>query len=250
MINLSHLPADLADMVRGASYGSIDIGDTKDTVIRFDKDGETCFLKMGKINPEAYRERDMLIWLKGKLPVPDVLYWGEADGEFYQLTTAAAGKMADEQQHDVIPALADGLLQFQNIDISACPLSNRLEQRLEAALYNIENDLVDLEDFADNGRFATPIELYDYLVRNKPDEELCLTHGDYCLPNIFIENGKATGFIDMGRGGVSDKCQDIAICVRSSRKLGDNAENLLFEHLGIKPDWDKVDYYILLDELF
>ena len=26
--------------------------------------------------------------------------------------------------------------------------------------------------------------------------------------------------------------------------------NLLFEELGMAPDWDKIRYYVLLDELF
>ena len=225
---------------------------------RISKGNDTWYLKTGEMNPEAYREYDMLQWLHNKLPVPEVLYWYEDTHTFHLLTSSAVGTMActerglSSSEEDVVAALADGLLQFQGVDISLCPITNCLEQRLEAALYNIEHDLVDMDDFAENGRFDTPMSLYNYLMKNKPDEELCLTHGDYCLPNIFITGTKATGFIDMGRGGIADKYQDIALCVRSLRynTFGRNDNNLLFRHMGLAPDWDKIDYFILLDELF
>lgn len=100
------------------------------------------------------------------------------------------------------------------------------------------------------------MDLYHWLIENKPSEELCFTHGDYFLPNIFIDGNFVTGFIDLGRAGIADKWQDIALCVRS---IGYNLRNcdgkdryvdMLFEHLKIEPDWEKINYYILLDELF
>ena len=45
---------------------------------------------------------------------------------------------------------------------------------------------------------------------NKPKEELALSHGDYCLPNVFFKDGKVSGFIDLGASGVADKYLDIA----------------------------------------
>ena len=53
---------------------------------------------------------------------------------------------------------------------------------------------------------------------------------------------------------------DIALCYRSLKHNFDGTyggkvyedfnPELLFEKLGIEPDWDKLKYYILLDELF
>ena len=95
-----------------------------------------------------------------------------------------------------------------------------------------------------------------------------MSHGDYCLPNLFGVGERVTGFIDLGRSGVGDKWCDIAICFRSlnhnysgkyqkkyQEKYQKKAnmvydEMLLFRELGIKPDWEKIKYYILLDELF
>ena len=87
-----------------------------------------------------------------------------------------------------------------------------------------------------------------------------LSHGDFCLPNLFIGNGKITGFFDLGRSGIADAYQDIALCYcslhhnlngRYGGKLNPNADAaILFDALGIRPDWEKIRYYILLDELF
>ena len=36
-----------------------------------------------------------------------------------------------------------------------------------------------------------------------------LLHGDYCLPNIILNDWKFSGFIDVGNGGVGDRHIDL-----------------------------------------
>ena len=36
-----------------------------------------------------------------------------------------------------------------------------------------------------------------------------LIHGDYCLPNVMLDNWKFSAFIDVGNGGVGDKHIDL-----------------------------------------
>lgn len=61
------------------------------------------------------------------------------------------------------------------------------------------------------------------------------------------------GVINLGRAGVADKWQDIALCVRCLRhNLGSKSEpcvKLLFELPGLEPDWEKIHYYNILGEL-
>ena len=46
-----------------------------------------------------------------------------------------------------------------------------------------------------------------------PPEDLVFTHGDYCLPNLMIHNGRLSGYMDLGYAGVGDRYLDF---VRSS----------------------------------
>ena len=160
--------------------------------------------------------------------------------------------------------LANGLKALWAVDIKDCPADWRLDHKLAQAEYNVKNGLVDVDNvepdtFGPKG-FRDPEHLLDWLMTHRPTEEPTLSHGDFCLPNIFGEGDRVTGFIDLGRTGVADKWCDIALCCRSLRWNFDGVyggkpypgydNGLLFRELGISPDWEKIRYYILLDELF
>ena len=80
------------------------------------------------------------------------------------------------------------------------------------------------------------------------------------MPNIFLGDGQVSGFIDLSRAGAGDKWNDIALCYRSLKHnfsgmyggkiYEDFNADKLFETLGIEPDWEKIKYFLLLDELF
>ena len=150
-----------------------------------------------------------------------------------------------------------------SVDISDCPCAKRIEDKLTEAEYLVKNDLVDVEDaepdtFGENG-FESPKALLDWLKENKPAPEPVLSHGDFCLPNSVLDSGKVSGVLDIGDMGIGDKWNDIAICYRSLKHNFDGTyggkvypdfdADMLFEKLGIAPDWEKIRYYILLDEL-
>jgi len=140
-----------------------------------------------------------------------------------------------------------------------------VSEKLIQAKYKIENDLVDIDNFEPetNGYegFVGVSDLYDYLDQNRPAEDFVFSHGDFCLPNVFVSCRETTGFLDWGNGGIADRWQDIALCVRSLRHNHmeysgydeddyQKYKTLLFHELGIVPDEEKIRYYILLDELF
>jgi len=266
---LPAFPADLIELVSGYICAKDRIGCSSAGVFRYEQGNDAFYLKIAEISDEIRRERDLLVWLKNKVPVPDIMYYTEQDGYAFMAVTKADGFMAcdfsedeDGEQEKVhepiaqtVKLLADALYMLHSLDVQECPIKNTLDHKLTTALYNIEHDLIDMEDFEESNNFDSPMELYHWLVENRPPEELCFTHGDFCLPNIFIDGESITGFIDLGRGGIADKWQDIALCVRSLRyNLHDTEQqkyiDLLFTHLGIEANEEKINYYILLDELF
>lgn len=260
------LPKSISKKIEGKNLTLDTLGASDSSVYIFDE----SVLKIEKTGDNANREAEALQWLCGKLPVPQVLAFAQENGLNYLLMSKMHGTMAcdaftDDAVDIAVTALADGLKRLWSIDISDCPFDSRLPKRLTQAKYNIENGLVDTDDFEPNtlgeNGFADLDALYDFLETHQPPEDLVFTHGDYCLPNIFTENGKTVGFIDLGKAGIADRWQDIALCVRSLQyNLCDlcalpydvflKAKNRLYSLLHMEEDAEKLRYYILLDELF
>ena len=226
-------------------------------------------LKVCECSQEAENERNMLIWLQGKLPVPEIIEFEQVNGYSCLLMRRCLGNMACDKSFMAQPELLCTLLtntlrQMWSIDCKGCPTDCSLSQKLCIAEYNVSNGLVDVNDaepetFGENG-FSSPERLLYWLLENKPDEEPVFSHGDFCLPNIFFDKNGLSGLIDLGRAGIADRWCDIALCYRS---LKDNysgrysgqiqtyfEEAHIFDALELRPDWDKLRYYVLLDELF
>lgn len=259
------LPENIRKLVNITDSRTEDIGKSGASVLMFrDK-----VLKIEERGEEAEHEIQVMEWLDGKLPVPKVIYQEKQDGMQYFLMSKVPGEMSCSEGYlqaaeKLVNILAEGLQMLWKVDLADCPFTCGLDQKLRMAAYNVEHGLVDVEDtqpetFGENG-FESPQKLLDWLAQNRPEEDLVFSHGDFCLPNIFIQNGKISGFIDLGQAGAADRYQDIALCYRSLQnnlagKYGGRAyesvrPELLFEKLGLKPDWEKIKYYILLDELF
>jgi kanamycin kinase/aminoglycoside 3'-phosphotransferase-3 len=214
-------------------------------------------------------------WLSGKLPVPEIKYFGEYDGQCYLLMTALKGYAAGtydkvhEPHENTIKLLADGLKMIQSVDISDCPFAVSHDVKFKHAVHNIGDKFDNKLGFIENAReywfedkyFETPAKLHNWLLKNKlqssqKQEEICFSHGDYGLPNIVIDGDNLTGIIDMSEGGISYKWHDIAICVRSigyhSRTVDERNKltELFFKYLGVTPDREKINYYIWLHRMF
>lgn len=226
---------------------------------------ENLYLKMtdSRYKGTTYdveREKDMMLWLKGKLPVPEVLYFEQYGSWNFLLMSEVDGVMCSEEYEihknpkKIIELYAECIKLFQSIDSSDCPFNNNTDNRLTELDYLLNNDLadVDCENWEEDTPFKEPRELYDFLKTNKPSEELVFSHGDLGDSNILVRNNKISGFIDLGRSGKADRWYDIAFCIRSIRDdIGEEKYvKLFFELLGIEPDWEKIKHYILLDELF
>ena len=248
----------------GTDYTIDQIGMSSASVLLFPKQ----VLKIQEVGEEARREVQVMEWLRGKLPVPEVICYEEKEGKSYLLMSRLPGQMVCEKDYmknpeHLVSVLAEGLTMLWRTDLADCRFDSSIEKKLQMAAYQIDRGLVDLdnvepETFGEGG-FQNPEKLLEWLIQNKPKEEYVLSHGDFCLPNIFAKDGRISGFIDLSKMGYGDKYQDIALCYRSLKhnmegRYGGEWKSFhpdkLFDALHIRPDWDKIRYYILLDELF
>lgn len=202
--------------------------------------------------------KEKLEWLQGKLPVPEVLYYHKDDANEYLLLSEIQGINASDKSYEadlplVMELLASGLKALHSVRIEDCSFNQKLEVKLKEAKRRVENGLVDEEDFDEIRKGLKAKYLYKELVLSKPqNEDLVFIHGDYCLPNIILDKGKVSGFIDMGRAGVADRYQDLALALRSiSANFGREHIPLFLKKYGlIEIDERKIDYYQLMDEFF
>lgn len=210
---------------------------------------------------DVEREKDVMLWLAGKLPVPEVLHFEQHENQKFLLMreiNGEAGYAYSQRVRDpqtMIRIYSEGIRLCQSISVSDCPFVSDIDHRLNELNYLLQHNLADIdaEHWEDDTPFQDPHDLYTFLKTHKPSEELVFSHGDFGDSNIFIVNHHISGFIDLGRSGKADRWYDIAFCVRSiQHDMGNDQKHLslFFNLLELEPDWEKIRYYILLDELF
>jgi len=261
------LPNDIWEYVGNQKYEINDVGMSESEVRIYDK----YVLKIQPENEETDNEYLMVNWLNHQIPIPSIPVYSKKDGFAYTLMTKVEGDMLCTKEYMkepevIIKMVAQAIKKLWEIDVKNCPhKTSRLVNRIKAAEFNVANGLVDIdnvepETFGTEG-FKNPEELLKWLKCNRPKEDIVLTHGDFCLPNIFVKDGNISGFIDLGKMGPADRWQDIAIAIRSlehnfngkytdGQKIFDFKPEMLIDELGITWNEQKYRYYILLDELF
>ncbi len=247
------------EFIKNAKINDISIGCSGDSLKEVVKADGTYYIKVAKSN-KLDKEYFMFNYLKDKSLAPEVIHFNYDGKESTLITKKLDGDMIccdeifDDMYH-VIDLAADAIKILESIDISSCPFYNNLDIKLATAKYNIDNNLVTTIDMNEENqkRFGSVEKLYEYLINNKiKEEKLCFSHGDLSIPNIFYKDERITGFVDLGDSGIADMWYDIAILVKSLRRNyeTDEAEEYLFKKLNIKPNYEAIEYYILLTELF
>jgi aminoglycoside phosphotransferase len=198
------------------------------------------------------------LWLEGKFPIPKIIFYEQlGDFEFLCLTELQ-GKTLEYyfdkiETEKIVKQYAKSLKRLHSIKIDKNALVQDLELKILKAKFNLENELVDFSELQTENKTCSPNELFTKLLSLKPsDYELVFTHGDYCFDNIIFDNDNLSGFIDIGNGGIADKYQDIALAVRN---IQDNFSldivEIFYKVYGLdKPNKNKIEFYILLDEFF
>lgn len=102
------------------------------------------------------------------------------------------------------------LRQLHEVDHTNCPVPHRTEDYLETVSRNYRMEHYDASLFPDNWGYPSAEEAWNVVQSVGPYlKEDTLLHGDYCLPNILLDNRQFSGFIDLGCGGVGDRHIDL-----------------------------------------
>lgn len=246
------------------SWHEVAIGKSEASVHRL-SGPEELYLKQarGPAAAELVGEAERTAWLHGTgLPAPQVLDHGTDATGAWLLTAALPGRsLAHPWPPESLPAVAAAVAQVLRAlhQLTDCPFRRDLATVLPQAMANAEAGRVDLGDLDASRRGWSLTQLTTALQRSLPEhEDLVVAHGDFCAPNILLDPDTCavTGLVDLGRLGVADRHQDLALFERSvsdsllNPHLGaDLAQDFLAAY-GAVLDSERVAFYRLLDEFF
>ncbi|KQS03229.1 aminoglycoside phosphotransferase [Sphingomonas sp. Leaf357] len=256
-------PTVLTDLLDGYDWSRDMVGESGDAVYRLRKTGVAPDLFLKRAPAISVRdvagEMVRLQWLRDHIAVPAVRAFFATPDEAWLLITALPGKTAYqwlESCPDQRPAIVDRLARLLRclhaIPVASCPFNSDHQLRLGEARWRIDRGLVDVDDFdverAGWSAEAVWVAMTEVLPM-APDP--VVTHGDFSLDNILLADGAEAGCIDVGRAGVADRYQDLAILWHGLAEFGTALQRRLFDSYGIaEPDERKIRFHLMLDELF
>ncbi len=222
--------------------------------LRYLKHG--CASQAGDVIDEFVRLR----WLQGRIDVPVIVGFQATDAEAWLLTGAVTGPTAYQllepgdaaTAHDVVDALADYLRGLHAIRPQDCPFTAHHMLRLARARERMDQGLVDEDDF-DDARLGQTVEaLWTRLMALLPDgTDMVVTHGDYSLDNLIFPPDAPLHGIDVGRLGLADRYQDIAIAWNCLGEFGADLQQRFLQRYGIEVlDERRLEFHLTLDEFF
>jgi aminoglycoside 3'-phosphotransferase-1 len=260
MIASTPLPDALRAALDGYTHAPVLDGEAGAEVFRLAATGRPpLYLKCGagRVADDVTAEAARLVWLAGRLPVPEVRQFVRVPDRAFLLSTALPGRTAydclvaqPERLAEIVGAVARFLRTLHALPLADCPFHAGHAFRLADARRNVAAGLVPVPDDADAGWSPAPV-----LARAEAmlplGFERVVTHGDFSLGNVLVEDGRVTGCIDVGRLGAADPYQDLAILWENLGEFGAGAQHTLFEAYGIAaPDERRIEFHLCLDELF
>ncbi|MCI9072524.1 MAG: phosphotransferase [Lachnospiraceae bacterium] len=174
--------------------------------------GNEYILKISEQEERLKREQTVNDFLAGRLPVSETVLFEIEAGRAFYLKTMLQGENLAEKKY-----LAD---------------PRELVRLLAQAMEMIHG-----------------VETGGCPMKNPDSEGDCFIHGDFCLPNILVKDGKVSGFIDTEAAGIGDPWMDYAWCIWSLEyNLGTSLyTGLLLDTLGIEFDREKYERYTSQD---
>lgn len=257
------VPMGLSGELMGYKWARNNVGESGGAVYRlYGKHGAPdLFLKHGRdaVADSLVDEMSRLRWMDGHVPVPTVTSFVSTPGEAWLLMTALPGETAyqvlearPDDRGTVVDALAGFLRRLHAVPVSECPFNSDHVFRLGLARKRIDAGLVEEDDFDEEREGWTAEQVWQAMHRLLPFvPDPVVTHGDFSLDNLLMENGEVIGCIDAGRVGIADRYQDIAIFWNCLGEFDASLQGRFLAQYGVlNLDQDKLQFHLMLDELF
>ncbi len=225
------------------------------------QNGETRFVKAGRADrwPSGLDECARMRWAGRFLRVPEVLEC-ESDGVVdWLLTVGLEGIDATrhplrEKPGELVTALGRGLAAFHDgAPVEACPFQFTAGAAVAHVRDRAERGLIDARKHLhpEHQHLGVDAAIEQLEALAPVDEDLVVCHGDYCLPNVMLDDeGRVVGYLDLGELGVADRWWDIAVGSWSATwNLGPGLEDLFISSYGATPDAQRIAFYRLLYDL-
>ena len=161
------------------------------------------------------KEAEMTGYFHKKGLAPAVLFYKEEESRDVLLTARAIGEDCTDRQYLDDPKrlaalLGERLRMLHDLPHGDCPVQDRMAVSLKTAENNYRMGMYDLSYLMPRCKGLTADEAYRYLSAHRTYlQSDTLLHGDYCLPNIVLNDWDFSAFIDLGAGGVGDRHVDL-----------------------------------------
>lgn len=211
-------PSEIVEFIKDAKlFDSSCSPEARVTMI--DRD-QGYFLKeatCGKLKKEA----ELAKFFASKQLTSEVLFYSTVRGKDYLLTKRVWGEDATfsaylEQPKRLCEVLAESMLLLHATESEDCPVIDRMISYFATVEERYDKGLFDPSIYGDRKGFKTAEDAFKAVQECKHMfESKQLIHGDFCLPNIILNDFKFSGFIDVGNAGIGDRHVDLFWCAWS-----------------------------------
>ncbi|MBE6923700.1 MAG: aminoglycoside 3'-phosphotransferase [Ruminococcaceae bacterium] len=206
-----HFPDALRPFLDGGTI--FDSSSSPDARVFFIENQGQYFLKVapkGSLSSEAQMTR----YFHTLSLSTQVLYYISTDKD-YLLTARLHGEDCLDAKYISQPTrlcdiTAQLLRQLHDTPPLHCPAPHQTAMRIRRAAENYHTSCFDSSLFPDNWGYASAEDAFRVIEQDAPCLHAdTLLHGDYCLPNIILNDWRFSGFIDLGAAGIGDRHMDL-----------------------------------------
>lgn len=220
--------------------------------------GEVRFLKVRALEeePSLAEEDARLRWAASRLPVPAVVASGSDGDVGWLVTDGLPGRNATAPElradpANVVPELARALRRLHGTAVDDCPFRLSVDDALATVRRRVAAGTVDATDLREEHRHLSPDDALSVVEKLAPeDEDLVLCHGDFTFPNVLLEDGRATAYLDLGELNVADRWWDLAVATWSTTwNAGPGWEQTFLDAYGAELDDCRMTFWRLVYDL-